>query len=307
MNVTVGICAYNEGLNIGPLLVNVLYEQELPSGSEVLVVCSGCTDNTVEVVQQYAKKDARVKLYIEEQREGKASAVNQVLKNAKGEDILFVQADTMPHKGCFKKLIAKMHNPNVGLVCAQPQPINNSKELTSKLVRILWRLHDQVFKQLDDGGRARHASEVFCVRRDITSKIPSETVNDDAYIALTAKKKGWQIRYESESLVSICGPETINDYIKQRRRVIYGHHQIKKMTGEIPQYFTPLLFLNGNRKTNFLFSFLSEFDLPALIAFVWIEVTLNAIGRLDFARGKSYTIWSRAVSTKKGISRLVPE
>ena len=31
MSVTIGICAYNEGKNIGSLLHNVLYDQELPA------------------------------------------------------------------------------------------------------------------------------------------------------------------------------------------------------------------------------------------------------------------------------------
>ena len=57
MRVTVGICAYNEGINIGPLLNNILYRQSLPAGSEVLVVCSGCTDDTVEIVHQCASEN----------------------------------------------------------------------------------------------------------------------------------------------------------------------------------------------------------------------------------------------------------
>ncbi len=300
MNVTVGICAYNEGHNIGPLLGNVLYEQELTSNSEVLVVCSGCTDNTVEIVNEYAKRDPRVKVLIEEERNGKASAVNQVIENAKGEGIVFVQADTMPHKGCFSKLIAKIQDSSIGLVCAQPQPINNSKTLTNKMVHILWNLHDQVFKQLDNEGKARHASELFCVRKDITEKIPKGTVNDDAYIALSAKKKGWRIKYEAESLVSICGPETIGDYIKQRRRVIYGHHQIKKLTGETAQYFAPRLLIS--RKNKAVVSSLLKYGIPSLLAFLAIELTLNLLGAFDQRDAKSFTVWSTATSTKKMIN-----
>ena len=56
---------------------------------------------------------------------------------------------------------------------------------------------------LNDAGLAGHASEVFCVRRGIVHKIPSEIVNDDAYIAVTAKKKGWLIKYEPRASVFI--------------------------------------------------------------------------------------------------------
>ena len=55
--ITVGICAYNEGKNIGKLLDNILNEQKLKEDFELLVVCSGCTDGTVEIVQRFQEKD----------------------------------------------------------------------------------------------------------------------------------------------------------------------------------------------------------------------------------------------------------
>ena len=302
MSVSVGICAYNEGLNIGPLLSNVLYEQELSSESEVLVVCSGCTDNTVSIVQEFAEKDKRIKIIVENERQGKASAVNQVLKNANGDSLIFISADTMPYKKCFTKLISRLQVPSVGVVCARPQPINNSKSLADKLVRVLWSFHDHVFREVSNAGIAKHASEVYCIRKNIANSIPPETINDDAFIALTAKNKGWSICYESESVVSICGPETIPDYIRQRRRVIFGHHQIKKLTGEPPQYFVPLLRLDKKRRRHLIYSLFNEFDIATILTFISIELLLNALTIFDAVIGKSYSMWNVAYSTKKILS-----
>jgi cellulose synthase/poly-beta-1,6-N-acetylglucosamine synthase-like glycosyltransferase len=301
MTITVGICAYNEDKNIGSLLSNVLYEQNLPTDSEILVVCSGCTDNTVGIVKEYAKKDARVKMYVEAERRGKASAVNRILANANGDAIAFISADTMPQRGCFARLLTRLQTSKVGLVCGKPSPINGSKSLAGRMVRILWSLHDHLFKQVSEAGTARHASEVFCVRKEVADKIPIETVNDDAYIALTAKKKGWLVGYEPESCVSIRGPETITDYIKQRRRVIYGHHQLKRLTGKSPQYFAPLIQLDGKSRIKMLKSLVCKNDPLSILAFVLIELVLNGVVKLDIITGKSYSIWNIAASTKKGI------
>jgi hypothetical protein len=38
-----------------------------------------------------------------------------------------------------------------------------------------------------------HASEVFCTRRGIVKSIPREMVNDDAFLAVAAKKAGYLI------------------------------------------------------------------------------------------------------------------
>jgi biofilm PGA synthesis N-glycosyltransferase PgaC len=296
--ITVGICAYNEDKNIGRLLNNILNEQELPDESEILVVCSGCTDKTVEVVHEYARKYSKLKVYVENERKGKAVAVNRVLSDAKGSVILFISADTLPNKGCFSNLLLKLQLPNVGIVCGNPVPINKSNNLVGKLVQLLWGFHNHVFEQLNDADLARHATEIFCIRKGIVDRIPPEIVNDDAYLALTAKKKGWLIKYETESRVSICGPQTFTDYFKQRRRVLFGHHQIRKMTGESPQHLIYLLPLYPIRVMKFLLWLCAKYGLPTVLTFVSIELAINATSMADFLIGKTYALWSVSTSTK---------
>ena len=299
IGVTVGICAYNEGMNIGKLLNNILNQQELPPNSEVLIVCSGCTDNTVPIVQEYSKQDPRVNVHVEAERKGKASAINHILSNAKCDIILFISADTLPNIGCFPKLLSKLRIPKTGIVCGNPVPINSSNSLVGKIVRLLWGFHDHVFKQLNDAGLARHATEIFCIRRGIVNKIPSETVNDDAYIALTAKKKGWLVKYETESRVSSCGPQTFADYYKQRRRVLLGHNQVKKTTGESPQHLIYLLPLYPIQVIKLLRWLFMKYDIPTIAAFVLIELGINTAAMVDAALRKPHTTWSVANSTKK--------
>src|SRR4030067_1581512 len=297
--VTVGICAYNESGNIGKLLDNILNKQELPPGSEVLVVCSGCTDNTVPIVQEYTRQDPRVRIHVETERKGKASAINYILQTAKGNALLFVSADTLPNKGCFPRLLSKLRIPNTGIVCGNPVPINSSNSLVGRLVQLLWSFHDHVFKQLNDAGLARHATEIFCIRKGIVDKIPAETVNDDAYIALTAKKKGWLIKYETESWVSICGPQTFPDYYKQRRRVLFGHHQVMKTTGESPQHLIYLLPLYPIQVMKLLRWLLREIGFPTLLAFISIELGINIAAMADSILRKPHTKWIVSNSTKK--------
>lgn len=296
--ITVGICAYNEGKNIGNLLNSVLYEQELPVDSEVLLVCSGCTDNTAKTVLEYAAKDPRVKAHFEGERRGKASAINYILANATGSVILFISADTLPHRGSFSRLIARLQAPNVGIVCGNPVPANSSNSLVGRIVQLLWSFHNHVFRELNDAGLARHATEIFCIRKGIVGKIPVETVNDDAYIAVTAKKKGWLIKYETESRVSICGPKTFQEYFQQRRRIIFGHYQIRKLTGESPQYLVHLMPLHPVRTAKLALWLITKNDIIALTTFLFSEFLANATAIVDSALGKAHFQWKILPSTK---------
>jgi biofilm PGA synthesis N-glycosyltransferase PgaC len=295
--VTVGICAYNEGNNIAKILDIILGQQELSAESEVLVVCSGCTDKTVQITKEKAETDSRIKVIVQKERMGKASAVNEILKRASSPNILFVSADTLPNNGCFSKLVGRLKDPKVGLVCGKPIPINVSNSAVGRLVRSLWIFHDHVFHELNDAGLARHATEVFIVRKGIVTSMPTETVNDDAYIAVNARALGWLIKYESQAEVLISGPESLTDYLKQRRRIIFGHYQIRKLTGKSSQYLIHLAPRYPKKALHLAVWLCTQCGIPTFLLFTEIELLLNAAAVVDFMLGKSYSQWNIATST----------
>jgi cellulose synthase/poly-beta-1,6-N-acetylglucosamine synthase-like glycosyltransferase len=300
---TVGICAYNEAKNIGNLLNSILNKQSLPADSEVLVVCSGCTDSTTEIVQGYAAQDPRVKMYVEEKRIGKSSAINYILANAKCDVILFVSADTLPINGSFNRLAKCLNKFNVGIVCGNPVPVNSPTSRVAEIVQLLWRFHSYVFQELNDSGLARHATEMFCIRKGIVDQIPNQTVNDDAYIAVTAKEKGWLIKFDSQSKVLICGPSTFREYFAQRRRILFGHYQIRKLTGKSPQYLMHMLPLHP-LKTLKLVLWLFTNNKPVTTAiFLFTEFWVNLFSIADFIEGKSYFRWPALSSTKTAVTQ----
>lgn len=272
--------------------------------SEVLVVCSGCSDDTVKIVQEYARKDSRLNIHIENERHGKASAMNHILANAKGDAILFISADTLPQGKCFTMLTSKLKDPKVGLVCGHPVPVNNTKSLPDILVNVLWRSHDYVFQHLSDDGVAKHASEVFCIRSGIVKEIPVDIINDDAFLALAVVKCGWRVVYDSRSSVLICGPKTFPDYLKQRRRILIGHWQIKKSTGESPQHLAYLLPVYPKKVLKLLFGLCKEYGLPTFAAFAAIEMMINLSTVPSLIGNKPiHNHWSTACSTKEVIKQ----
>ena len=71
---SIGIMAYNEEANIGNLLQAISSQRtEMVEITEIVVVASGCTDRTEEIVRNYAAIDKKVRLLVQDKREGKAS------------------------------------------------------------------------------------------------------------------------------------------------------------------------------------------------------------------------------------------
>jgi len=196
------------------------------------------------------------------------------------------------------RLVSKLQAPGVGIVCGNPVPVNGSGSPVGKIVSLLWGFHDHVFRELNDAGLARHATEIFCIRKGIVDRIPAETVNDDAYIAVTAKKKGWLIKYDTRAQVSICGPKTFPEYFQQRKRIIFGHYQIRKFTGESPQYLVHFWTLHPVRTVKLGLWLFTKYDVATLAAFTFTEFLVNIAAIADFISGKNHTQWNTLTSTK---------
>ena len=95
--VSIGVMAYNEESNVGRLLEH-LSGASAPDAeiAEIIVVSSGSTDGTDGIVEEWEKKDPRVRLIREEERRGKASAINLFLSEARGDILILESADTLP-------------------------------------------------------------------------------------------------------------------------------------------------------------------------------------------------------------------
>ena len=91
---SIGIMGYNEEANIGPLLESILSQRTAVAAiTEIIVIASGCTDGTEAIVKSFAMRDPRIRLLVQARREGKASAINYFLSEAKEKILLVSSAD----------------------------------------------------------------------------------------------------------------------------------------------------------------------------------------------------------------------
>jgi len=293
-NWTIGICAYNEEKNIGFLLGNLLCKQNLPKGVQIIVVCSGCVDNTPEVVRSFVEKDKRVKLVVEDIRRGKASALNILFKYAQNsDDILFLlNADTLPQAGSIKKLVQPLNDPKVGATMGRPIPINEQRGLSNSIVHIIWDLHHKISLYR----KIKLSAELCALRGSIIKEIPPNLVTDEPFMEMLIQRQGYKIGYVPNAVVYIKGPDNLADLFEQRRRIFIGHLQIQKTTG-----FT----VSTSSKKNILFSvtgknFLETVKkLPFFILGAIIEMLAHFSARLEFRKGKVPYAWKTIESTKQ--------
>lgn len=285
----IGVCAYNEENNIARLLQNLISEQNIPKESKVLVVCSGCTDKTPQIMASFQKKDSRIRPLIENVRRGKSNALNKIFEAARAEaDILIlVNADALPEKGSVSRLVSKFTTSDVGAVFAQPVPMKISDGLCYGVVCLIWRLH-HIISTIDI---PKLSGELCAVRTAYLQEIPENAATDEPYIESAIRKRHKTILYAPEALAHIRCPTNIADIIRQRKRIWIGHLQLQNTTG---YKVSTASFKNMLRAVSALERSETIYVLPG----GFLEILAYLEARILFSKGTVPFVWEPIRSTK---------
>jgi len=113
-HITILIAAYNEEDSIEAILKNKLDLDYPKEKLEIIVISDGSTDKTDDIVKRYKEKG--VKLLRQEPRAGKTSALNMAVPEAKGEIIVFSDANSLYASDALTKLVQNFFDKSVGYV-----------------------------------------------------------------------------------------------------------------------------------------------------------------------------------------------
>lgn len=83
---------------------------------EIILIDDGSTDNSGKIIDDYAKKDKRIKA-IHQKNAGQSAARNRGLKEASGEYISFIDADDKVKPAFIEKLLTQFDNNTSLTIC----------------------------------------------------------------------------------------------------------------------------------------------------------------------------------------------
>ena len=296
---SIGVMAYNEERNIGNLL-RALCTQRLDTVSigEIVVVASGCTDNTCGVVEEETACDERIRLLVQERREGKMSAINLFRWHARYDIVVIINADVLPEPDCIEHLVAPFADPSVGITGGRPVPVNDPDSLTGFAAHLLWEMHHQV--SLDDP----KMGELVAYRKFPDLLISPDTVDDEGIIEEMVHRKQMRKVYVPEAVLHLRGPTTVREFVKRRRNIFAGHLQLRARTRYTPSTFSTLGLVRRLFRPILAMTGVHPRRLARAAGVVLLEVWARVLGGYDFyVAGRDHRMWEPADSSKEIITR----
>ena len=220
--VSMVIAAYREEAVILERLNNIALLDYPSDRLEVIIGVDGNEDMTGDVIRNFA--DPRVRLQQFPKRRGKASVLNDCVPEARGEIIVFSDANTNMSPDAILQLVKHFADPKVGGVCGQL--VLTDPETGKNVDGVYWR-YENFLKRTEAkiGGLLGVNGAIYALRRELYEPIPSHTIVDDFLIGMRVHLKGLRLVYEPNAQAFEETAPSIQGEYHRRTRIGAGNFQ----------------------------------------------------------------------------------
>jgi len=227
------IPAYNEEDAIKARIENILHLHYPKEKLEVIIISDSSTDHTDEIVSQYNQEGILLKRL--PKRSGKMAALNLGAALARGEVLVFSDADVLFKEDNLEKLAAYFFDPQVGCVAGAKKIVTEDKP-TSATEGAYWK-YELFIKKLEaqTGFLAAGASGCnFAIRKKLYAPLNEATAAEDLFLPLMCMSQGYRVAYTPEAISYECLlPSFRAEFRRKIRIVMAGLHALGQLKSEL--------------------------------------------------------------------------
>lgn len=293
--VTLIISAYNEERVIREKLENTMALAYPKDKLEVLVCSDGSTDKTDEIVTAFGNGVTLLRI---EGRKGKPECQNIGAAHAKGEVLVFSDANSMYDTNALRALMRNLHDPKVGVVCGELRYKRNNKSDEG----VYWKLEKFLKEGESKLGSCLGANgAIYAMRRELYHPLPAEACSD--FIEpFFAYEKGFRVVYESGAFCYETPEDNAEEFNRKKRIIVnslqslyliapflnplrHGWYSVALWSHKMLRWFA-FVFLIGVFVTSFALA-----DHPFFLGVLALQILLYGFAMLGaFIPAKLFTI-----------------
>lgn len=206
---------------------------------EVIVVEDGCTDRTVEVCLQHAKKHGLdVRVLHKLSSDGKPSALNFGIRHARGEIVAIFDADSVPASDVLWNVCKYFEDCEVAAVQGRISSINSERNMLTKFLSYEEAVWCRVYLQGKDVLKLFVHLKGSCqfIRRDVLERLEGfdeEFLSEDMEMSARLTEKEYQIRYAPDVQSWEESPASLKQLFRQRVRWLRGTMEVAMKYGRL--------------------------------------------------------------------------
>jgi cellulose synthase/poly-beta-1,6-N-acetylglucosamine synthase-like glycosyltransferase len=211
--------AHNEQRMIRAKLQNLLSQDYPADKLEILVGDDGSTDATASIVRDSQHRGVR--LFIAETRRGKSAVQNQLVARARGEILVFTDADCLLPQNALRTIVEHFAADNVALVTNCATILNKDETGIVKGEGLYWKYERWLRCEESTRGLLAMASgSLFAMRRLLWTPL-DPNVGDDFVLPLRVAKAGFRNVLETRvSAATQLTQNQANSMLRMKMRII---------------------------------------------------------------------------------------
>src|SRR5258706_1559396 len=227
--ISILISAYNEEAAIDDRIRNLLALDYPRQKIEILIGSDGSTDRTAEIVASYRAEGVR--LFAFPHRRGKASVLNDLVREARSDIVVLTDANTFFHPAAAGRLIDALLGRPYGSVAVGRLDLRSAAK-NGNLDGAYWR-YETWIKTLESrfGSLLGANGAIYAFRRERYRPLPREAIVDDFLIPMLMRlHSGDRIFLVPGATAWEKSPEEVRDEFRRRVRIGAGDCQALRWT-----------------------------------------------------------------------------
>lgn len=212
--VTLVVSAFNEAAVIAEKIENSLALDYPHDRLQVIVVSDASDDGTDGLVKRYADKGVELLRMMD--RSGKTLGLNAAVAQARGEVVIFSDANAMYGRDVVRKLVRNFADPAVGAVVGESTYVAPEAE-SERSEGLYWR-YETLIKRLESalGSVVGGDGAIYAIRRSLYVPMPADALSDFVN-PLQIVQAGYRCVYEPEAR---SYERAADDFEKEFRRKV---------------------------------------------------------------------------------------
>jgi len=221
----------NEEAVIGRKIENLLTLDYPQEKLNVVVISDGSTDRTPAILADYAR-DYRLRIMLKPASQGKAAGLNDAIKLATGEVLLFTDARQHIESAALRLLVENFADPDVGVVSGELMLGDPVRGEAGKGMGLYWRIEKKIRELESASGSVPGATgAIYCARRSLleTAPLPQGTILDDVLLPMQVVRRGSRVIFDSRARAWDLPDLGDAREFSRKVRTLSGNYQLLQM------------------------------------------------------------------------------